>query len=74
MMVKNEEQRKEAEGTILSILTFPVKYASNVIHESLPFTKKGAVVLLKVGLSRCGDEEPHHALCLRSVKALLRLY
>jgi len=64
MMVKNEEQRKEAEGTILSILTFPVKYASNVIHESLPFTKKGAVVLLKVGLSRCG--EPHHAL--------LRLY
>jgi hypothetical protein len=52
MMVKNEEQRKEAEGTIVSILTFPVKYASNVIHESLPFTKKGAVVLLKVGLSR----------------------
>lgn len=49
---KEHEQRKEAEGTILSMLTFPVKYASNVIHESLPFTKKGAVVLLKVGLSR----------------------
>jgi hypothetical protein len=49
---KENEQRQEDQGQLVSILKFPVKYASNMVHESLPFTKKGAVVLLKVGLSR----------------------
>jgi len=32
----------------VAAVTFPMRYSARIVFESLPFTNKGAVVLLKV--------------------------
>ena len=55
-----EAERSEGAPTVSSALAtvmYPVQYTSGVLHEALPFTKKGCAVLLKVSaaarLGRC---------------------
>ena len=39
-------------SSAVSTVTYPVRYASHMLYEAVPFTNKGATVLLKVPCAR----------------------
>jgi len=49
MVVDNcPPNRMLSVSAAVAAVTFPVRYSARIVFESLPFTNKGAVVLLKV--------------------------